>query len=260
MSLFNRCEQRDRLLTAICTLSDHTVLTDCEVGIVNLTTSRTHATAPRTGAPRRPTQADRRARTRSEILAAAAATFARRGFNAASVDEIAEAAGVSKGAVYYTFPSKDDLFLALLDQRLGERLADMRSTPDSGSLERQAAQASQFFFARLDSDPEWAPLLLEFLAHSARESAAREVMSEKFFAASRTAVAEVLTQRTQAAGVELTVPVDRVAAGLTALANGLLIEGPFLPDDAPEDVMATIVGLILDGLIARAGAQASDRA
>ena len=49
-----------------------------------------------------------------EILAAARIVFARHGYGAATVDEIADAAGVAKGTVYLYFPSKRDLFLATL--------------------------------------------------------------------------------------------------------------------------------------------------
>src|ERR1700756_5756827 len=59
----------------------------------------------------------RRAMTRDHLLAAAAEVFGRRGYHAATLDEVAEAAGFSKGAVYSNFASKEDLFLALLRQR-----------------------------------------------------------------------------------------------------------------------------------------------
>src|SRR5919198_6132991 len=72
------------------------------------------------------TRIDRRTRAarsegrdaREELLEAAARVFAEKGFQAASVDEIAERAGFSKGAVYWHFESKDDLFFALLAERI----------------------------------------------------------------------------------------------------------------------------------------------
>jgi hypothetical protein len=54
------------------------------------------------------TQAERRAATRAELLAAAEELFAERGFSEASLGEIAGLAGVSKGALYHHFLSKDD--------------------------------------------------------------------------------------------------------------------------------------------------------
>jgi AcrR family transcriptional regulator len=58
----------------------------------------------------------RRERTRNALLDAAAEVFARRGFNGASLDEIAETAGFTRGAIYKHFEDKEDLFFALLDR------------------------------------------------------------------------------------------------------------------------------------------------
>jgi AcrR family transcriptional regulator len=56
--------------------------------------------------------------TRRHLLEAAAIVFAQKGFHAATLDEAAAAAGFTKGAVYSNFKSKDDLFLALFDDRI----------------------------------------------------------------------------------------------------------------------------------------------
>jgi AcrR family transcriptional regulator len=66
------------------------------------------------------TPARRREQTRNALLDAAAAVFSRRGFNGASLDEIAETAGFTRGAIYKHFDGKEDLFFALMD-RLNER-------------------------------------------------------------------------------------------------------------------------------------------
>ncbi len=56
--------------------------------------------------------------TRTHILEAALRRFANHGYSAASVDEICAEAGVSKGAFYHHFPSKQALFLELLNEWL----------------------------------------------------------------------------------------------------------------------------------------------
>lgn len=61
-----------------------------------------------------------------EILRAARTVFARHGFASATVDEIAETAGVAKGTVYLYFPSKRDLFLAALREGLVELHAEVQ--------------------------------------------------------------------------------------------------------------------------------------
>ncbi|MGA0599464.1 TetR/AcrR family transcriptional regulator [Caulobacter sp. KR2-114] len=61
-------------------------------------------------------QAERREKTRGAILAAAEAAFSGDGFAATTIDRIAAAAGVAKGAVYHHFASKEALFEAVFDQ------------------------------------------------------------------------------------------------------------------------------------------------
>src|ERR1700745_3656326 len=75
---------------------------------------------------KRKTQAERREETRELVLAGAARVFAQRGFHATSLDAIADEAGFSRGAVYYNFADKEELFLELLDRRCAERTQDLR--------------------------------------------------------------------------------------------------------------------------------------
>ena len=73
----------------------------------------------RSGAPRkrgRPVDEESRARKREEILATAAKVFAARGYQGTDVQAVADAAGVAKGTLYLYFASKEDLFLAAVDQ------------------------------------------------------------------------------------------------------------------------------------------------
>lgn len=67
---------------------------------------------------KRMTHEERKVETRKMLLEAAAEVFAQLGFHGASVDKIAEFAGYSKGAVYANFNSKEELFLALLEQKM----------------------------------------------------------------------------------------------------------------------------------------------
>jgi AcrR family transcriptional regulator len=74
---------------------------------------------------------------RELILDAALEVFAGRGFHGSSIDEIAQAAGVSKALIYEHFPSKRDLHVSLLErnvQEIFERLADAAATSDPGEV------------------------------------------------------------------------------------------------------------------------------
>src|SRR5260370_19214238 len=79
--------------------------------------------APGSASIERLTPTRRRELTRRILLEAAAVVSSREGFHGASLDEVAAAAGVTKGAVYSNFKSKEDLFLALLEDRVAEGLA-----------------------------------------------------------------------------------------------------------------------------------------
>jgi AcrR family transcriptional regulator len=83
----------------------------------------------------------------SEILAAARSEFASKGFANATVDGIAERAGIAKGTVYLYFPSKSDLFLALLRQGVLELHEDVRREMDAAKDARRKLRA--FLHARL---------------------------------------------------------------------------------------------------------------
>ncbi|MGW7578862.1 TetR/AcrR family transcriptional regulator [Streptomyces sp. NPDC054765] len=74
--------------------------------------------------PKRLTRAEAKARTRELLLDAAAETFARKGYDGASVEEIADNAGYSIGALYSNFGGKEQLFLELLGTRATSRVAE----------------------------------------------------------------------------------------------------------------------------------------
>jgi AcrR family transcriptional regulator len=90
----------------------------------------------------RPTRKRLTAEQRRElILDAALEVFARRGFNGSSIDEIAQAASVSKALIYEHFPSKRDLHVSLLErhvQEIFERLAESAATSDPGEIRLRA--------------------------------------------------------------------------------------------------------------------------
>lgn len=92
------------------------------------------------GQPRPSRQAERSARTRTALLQAAEQIFARDGFDAARIEDIALAAGRSRGAFYANFESKTELFLALREQVVRKRAREIRESlqdlPDADSRDK----------------------------------------------------------------------------------------------------------------------------
>jgi AcrR family transcriptional regulator len=118
----------------------------------------------------------RREMTRRHLLEAAALVFADKGFHGATLDEVAAAAGFTKGAVYSNFKSKDDLFLALLDDRIERQFAVTVEVLESGPHERaeqlprmrELLHGGTFFW-----DDNWTVLYLEFVSYAIRNPEAR---------------------------------------------------------------------------------------
>ena len=113
--------------------------------------------------PGRPRDPDLEARRRREILAVAAAVFARAGFASADVQAVADQAGVGKGTVYRYFPSKKALFIAAVDQglqELSDRLDAVLLDEARDPLDRFAAAVRGYleFFA---DRPEMAELFVQ---------------------------------------------------------------------------------------------------
>jgi AcrR family transcriptional regulator len=107
-------------------------------------------------------------RNRDLVLAAARRVFLARGYVNATVDAIAEDAGFSKGVVYSQFESKADMFLALLEARITERLARNRQLEASLDGRDLAVAVPELAMALKRTEPEWTHLVLEFRVHAAR--------------------------------------------------------------------------------------------
>ena len=86
---------------------------------------------------KRLTRQESRARTQSMLLEAAGKTFRKLGFEGAAVEDIAEGAGFSRGAFYANFESKDDLFIALLDQEMKRHCERLKAFLGAGRRHRK---------------------------------------------------------------------------------------------------------------------------
>jgi AcrR family transcriptional regulator len=118
---------------------------------------------------------ERKAATRAKLLEAAARVYASRGFAGATLDEVAEEAGFTKGAVYAHFGSKDNLLVALMDEYLAAELAQQVALfdPDETTWKRPLAGSARWM-QELDEAPDAFRLLVEFWLAAQRDDALRE--------------------------------------------------------------------------------------
>jgi AcrR family transcriptional regulator len=210
---------------------------------------------------KRKTQSERREETREQVLAAAARVFAKRGFHATSLDAIAEEAGFSRGAVYYNFADKEELFLELLDRRCAERSQDLREVfadtaqDDVEAASRQAQVAAEHALDAMTGDPEWRALYLEFLAHAARDAAFRRRFSKRT-EEMRSALEDVVVRQTEGVVEALDMEPEQLAVVIDALGIGLWAHHMLHGSRAvPPDLFSKALALIVDGIAARAANQ-----
>jgi AcrR family transcriptional regulator len=206
---------------------------------------------------KRRTQAERREHTREQVLAAAARVFARNGFHATSLEAVAEEAGFSRGAVYYNFSDKEELFLELLDRRCAERAQDLRevfadSEDDVEATSRQAQLAAQQALDAMTGDAEWRALYMEFLAHAARNPAFRRAFARRTDQM-RSALEEVVVERAQPFADTLGMEPEQLAVVIDALGTGLWAHHMLHGARAvPPDLFSNALALLVDGIAARA--------
>lgn len=211
---------------------------------------------------KRRTQEQRRQETREEILASASRVFARLGFHATSLEAIADEAGFSRGAVYYNFADKEELFLELLDRRCAERAEDLREVFTGGNGDvaatgEQAQLAARHALDAMTGDPQWRALYLEFLAHAARDRDFRRRFARRTNEM-RGALDEIVVERTEPVADALPMSPEQLAATIDALGVGLLAHHMLHGSRAvPPDLFSNAVSLIVDGIVARSEALAT---
>lgn len=169
--------------------------------------------------------------TRMRLLQAALQLFAQTGYDATGVSDICEHAGVSKGAFYHHFPSKQAIFLQLLedwlsglDHQLDDFRVGVHSIPDT--LMAMASLTEIIFQAASGT----LPMFLEFWRQASRDptvwqtSIAPYRRYQKYFAG--------LIQEGIDQGSLADIDTDSAARTIVALAVGLLLQGLLDPDGA----------------------------
>jgi AcrR family transcriptional regulator len=202
-----------------------------------------------------------KALTRRRLLDGGEAVFARSGFHGASVEEIAREAGATTGALYSNFASKEDLFLALFEERIAADVGDYSQIVTEGTtIEEQARGAADRWMAILRERPAYFPLLIEFWAYAIREPVLRERLAGRF-AALRSASARLALEGAERQGYSPSAATgELVGLLINALGNGLALEKLADPDAVPDSLYGDMLVLIFQALevLAREGQRAAD--
>lgn len=161
-------------------------------------------------------QTEKRELTQTQLLDAAAELFAQQGFSATSIDAIAEAAGYSRGAFYFYYPAKEDLFLALFERHEERQLASLRALVQAELPLPAKLQALEDFYASLAHNRAWGLLVAEFRLFLARRGASEErfdTLHRHYKEQIRALLIELLGEDTPSPG--------RIVLVLSAMVEGL---------------------------------------
>jgi len=190
---------------------------------------------------------EQKALTRRRLLDSAEAVFARSGYHGASVEEIAREAGATSGALYSNFASKEDLFLALFEERIATDVGDYSQIVAEGAtIEEQARGAADHWIEILRERPDYFPLLMEFWAYAIREPALRGRLAERF-AALRSASGRLFMEAAARHGDPPPVEAaEFVGLLINALGNGLAFEKLADPEAVPDALFGDMLVLIFN--------------
>jgi AcrR family transcriptional regulator len=175
------------------------------------------------------TRSERTAQTRRELLQAAERRFLEHGYHATTLDEVADDAGYTKGAVYSTFQSKAGLFLALFDALIDRRVAEIRSLLDEHPEDFVDALARRPVTA---DNSKMLLAAIEFWVHAVHEPRLLKELAARHKRL-RASIAELAP-----AGGALAP--ERWAVVTLALSNGLALERLIDPAGVPGDLMAAV--------------------
>jgi len=195
------------------------------------------------------TQERRRQLTRDHLLAAAAQVFAERGFHGATLDEVAQVAGFTKGAVYSNFKNKDDLFLALFKADYDREMARIMATLENSVV--PAVDRLSDFVTLIQEESRRAPnsalLYLEFWLYAARNPEARARLADIDDEAVHS-LAELLRVERVHEGMEPLEDRERTARVIETLFRGIGLLRVMQPDVVDDELLRVAVEFVARGL------------
>ena len=202
---------------------------------------------------KRLTRDERKARTRAELIDAAARVVGRKGYHAATVDDIAAEAGFTKGAFYSNFESKEDVFIELVaDRSRNWTIAVARAYEGTEPLPQRLKKGGEVLTRMVQEQVDWMLLSSEMLSQCVRDPRLRERLASAYEEC-RQVIARVVERVESEFGVRLPTPSDRVATMIMAMTDGFVYQRLADPDRLPASLLAEGINVFLNGLFAVGG-------
>ncbi|WP_460840612.1 TetR/AcrR family transcriptional regulator [Nocardioides marmoraquaticus] len=186
-----------------------------------------------------------RAEVRRTLLDAAAQVFARRGIDAASLDEVAAEAGLTKGAIYSNFAGKADLVEAMVAENLRTNLDVGLAAVESGGSMAERAQALGDELSRSYlQQPEWHLLFVDLWQRAVRAEQ-RDGTLLRHRQELRDTITAAIVANADETGTTLPLPPEQLATVLLALSHGFSMEQQLDPAHVPDDLFGRVLALLV---------------
>lgn len=185
--------------------------------------------------------------TRRKLIASARRIFARDGFEAARLEDIAADAGHTRGAFYANFESKESLFLALLEQQVSEHTDQLVQRLQCCDFDQEKLAALREYYLERATDRQWCMLMLEFKLFAVRHPRIRAKLARahrQIRSSLKMQIGQLLPQ-ISTHGSE-----DAARASLEATLHGLVLQHAYDPETLPSERLNGILGHIFDALAA----------
>src|ERR1700722_9202511 len=197
-------------------------------------------------------QTERARATRRKLLDAAKRIFAQDGFEAARLEDIAAGAGYTRGAFYANFKSKEDIFFALFEEWVGERIESFTDAIRRHTNPAEKLAAMRTHYAELAKDRRLVLISLEFKLFAMRHPEAHARLRSRHRRI-RATFGELFSEIMGALGKTVPIAYPAASACLGAVSQGLLLEHLLDPKTLSDGDVRNVLGLYFDSIFSGCG-------
>ena len=201
-------------------------------------------------ARKRLTREQQKAQTRKRLIESAKKVVARRGYHGASLEEVAEEAGYSRGAVYSNFENKEDLFFACIDEILEKWESDLRQVfeTDEDPL-KQAYEAGKIFDEVFGENLEWFVAFIEFCCKVAKMPKLRKKVATRLTAMNQVS-GKIVEAYAEELGLPMPAPAEQLSFVSQSITVGFALRKLVDPENFPVEVHQSIQANYYAGVLA----------
>jgi AcrR family transcriptional regulator len=198
--------------------------------------------------------------TKRKLLKSARRVFARDGFEASRIDDIASDAGFTRGAFYAHFETKEELFLALLEDEAARRVKELRELLLNETGDAARLEAIRRFYAEQVSNESWCILLLEFKLYALRRVKQRKRLAKAHRRVRDNVTFQALQGLIPQAMHKDPSHKDRARLAFEALLCGLVLQRAYDPESLTVKEAKDLLGAYFDALVPATCGKAAARA